>query len=166
MEKINKSIKLYFGFALGLSIAFPFGVLGIIFGAIYSLWALLALGITLAVAGFYAMPLLWVKFGEKRQDRSLLYMIEHEYLYTVPAIATQMGMDEKLVREKLRTFINKNIITGYLFVDDALIPNNNEKQEKKKLEVRKKCDNCGAEMIFDGEKYLCEYCLTTINLTE
>ncbi len=157
MEKINKKIRLLFWFALGLSVGFPLGVLGIIFGAIQGLIPLLIAGIVFTVGGFYAMPILWVRYGERRGDRSLLRMVLYENIYTVEGLARQSGYAENTVREKLKRMILNHELTGYLLVDDVLELNTNAKQTAKTRET-KKCEACGAMMSFDGVKFVCEYC--------
>ncbi len=160
MDKINTKIRVLFFFALALSIGFPLGVLGIIFGAINGITALLVLGIIFAVAGFYGMPLLWVGYGEKRRYRSLLLMIETEHLYTVSALAAQTGYSEKEIREKINKMIISRELVGYLFIDDMLVLNNNEKQKKREPEIKQhRCECCGAMMIYEDGRYKCEYCL-------
>ena len=80
MNKLNKSIKTLFFISLGLSIGFPLGIICIVFGATKGLIPLLVLGIILTVAGFYVMPLLWMKYADKRQYRSLMNIIENEHI--------------------------------------------------------------------------------------
>ncbi len=157
IDRINKKIRLLFGFALGLSIGFPAGVLGIVFGAVLGMIPLLVLGILLTVGGFYAMPILWIKYGERRGDRALLFMIEQEHLYTVKALALQTGQKESAIREKIKSLILSHILTGYLFRDDILELNENQKQTEGSRRT-KKCDHCGALMAFDGLFFRCEYC--------
>ncbi len=160
MDKIKKIISTYFWFALGLSVGFPLGVLGIVFGAVNGIVPLLILGIVLVVGGFYVMPILWIKYGESRRDRSILFMIENEHIYTVSGLSAQTGLDEKTVREKLKKMIMSHVLVGYLLKDDVLELNTNLKQEKGKGRTQK-CNNCGAFMIFDGLKFRCEYCGNT-----
>ncbi len=83
MQKLNKSIRLYFWFLLVLSVGFPAGILGIIFGATKDLIALLVAGIVFTVLGFYLMPILWLKYAERRQDRGLYCMIVQDGILTV-----------------------------------------------------------------------------------
>ncbi len=161
MRKIDKKIRILFAFALGLSIGFPLGVLGIIFGAINGMIPLLIVGIVLAAAGFYGMPLLWVYYGQGRRDRRMLQMIDNEHIYTVSGLAAQMNMQEKEVREKLKAMIVSGDLNGYLLVDDTLELNTNLKQSARNRET-KKCENCGAMMAFDGVKFICEYCGTVV----
>ncbi len=157
MKTINKKIRILFFFALALSIGFPAGILGIIFGGIKRMIPLMILGIVLVVAGFYAMPILWVQYANKRQDRTLLNMIEHEHIYTVQGLALQTGNNEKAVREKLKNMLRKRELVGYLLVDDTLELNTNVKQTAKTRRTQK-CENCGAMTRFDGVKFVCDYC--------
>ncbi len=157
MKRINKNIRTLFWFALGLSVGLPAGILGIVFGAIHKIIPLLVLGILLVVGGFYVMPILWVKYGEKRQDRTLLNMIEHENIYTVSGLAAQTGYAEKTVREKLKKMLLTRELVGYLLVDDVLELNVNAKQTARTRRTQR-CEFCGAMADFDGVKFVCEYC--------
>ncbi len=160
MNVLNKKLRLLFSFSLALSIGFPLGVLGIIFGAVKGIVALLVVGIVFTVAGFYAMPLLWVRYGERRGDRTLLFMIEKEFIYTVEGLSVQTGYKADDIRTRINRMIHDHILVGYLFVDDTLVLNTNEQQREAAAPTRK-CPNCGAEMVYDGEKYNCDYCLSS-----
>ncbi len=159
MEKINQKIRLLFFFALGLSIGFPAGIVGIVLGAKNDIVAVLVCGIVLTVAGFYVMPILWVRYGEKRRDRTILHMVLDEHIYTVGDLARQTGYTEQVVRDKLKRMLLSRELTGYLLVDDVLELNTNVKQTARTRQT-KKCENCGATMGFDGVKFVCEYCGT------
>ncbi len=156
MKKINKSISTLFWFALGLSVGFPLGILGIVFGAIKGLWVLLIAGILLTVGGFYVMPLLWVRYGERRQDRNILEMILKDHVYTIDGLAKQTGYQVEMVRERVKKMILSRELVGFLLVDDKLELNVNEKQtaEPKK----NKCECCGAMMTIAEGQFTCEYC--------
>ncbi len=160
MKNINKSISKLFFISLALSIGFPAGIVGIVFGAIKSVPFLLVLGIVLTVAGFYVMPITWVKYAERRQHKSLLFMIENENILTVSELANQTSYEPKKVREMINFLIMKNYLVGYLFHDDILEENTNKKEYAK--HNMKKCPNCGAVMQHDGEKFVCEYCSSYI----
>ncbi len=160
MEQINHSIRLYFWFALGLSVGLPAGVIGIVFGAVFWILPLLIIGILLAVAGFYVMPLLWIKYGERRGDRTLLRMIEQDYLYTVPELAAQTGYSEADVRARIKRPILSHALVGYLFRDDVLELNTNQKKTRG-IGCTRKCESCGAVMHFDGTQFRCDYCQQT-----
>ncbi len=158
MEKINKSLKLLFAFALALSIGFPCGILGIIFGATGHMTALLVLGIIFTVLGFYVMPILWVMYGTLRGDKGILLMIEADGLYTVFDIANQTGYAVKDVRDRINKLIKKRWLTGYAFADDELVPIGGRPTRERKSYPAKPCPQCGAQIAHDGEKYECEYC--------
>lgn len=156
MERINKSIGKFLAVALSLSFGFPLGIVGIVFGATRGWTALLVVGIVLVVAGFYVMPLMWIKVGEKKQLRALLMLIENDYIYTVQELATQSNRKEDNVRTMIRKLIESSCLTGFLFKDDALILNDNVKQQK--VREKKVCECCGAAMEDDGTRYVCAYC--------
>ncbi len=160
MQKVNQRIRLLFSFALLLSIGLPLGILGIIFGAINGWIAMLILGILLVVSGFYIMPILWVKYAERRGDRVLMFMIEYEHIYTVEGLSTQTGFPAPDVRQRLQRLILSHALVGYLFREDTLEYNTNVKQSKKTRKT-KKCRHCGAVMFYDGMKYQCDYCRQT-----
>ncbi len=156
MKKLNSDINKLFWWALGLSVGFPVGVVCIVFGAVNHQFILMAFGIVLAIAGFYVMPILWVQFGEKKGYKSLLLMIENDYLYSVAELSAQTGKPENKIREMIKYAIFKQYLTGYLFKDDVLTINNNIKQTKQYN--TKQCPTCGAKMHFKDDRYVCDYC--------
>ncbi len=159
MTSLNKTIRFMFFLSLGLSIGFPLGVLGIIFGAINKIIPLLVIGIIFAVLGFYVMPIMWVKYADFRHDRTLFSIIETERIYTVSALAQQTGYTEKDVRFRILRLIHARVLVGYIFENDTLIPNDREEAvPEKEIKSTKICERCGAPMPYDGEKYKCEYC--------
>ncbi len=160
MTKLNKKVRILFFISLGFSIALPIGILGIIFGAVKGMTPMLVIGIVLTVAGFYGTPLLWVAYASYRGNRTIYKMIENEHLYTVAEIAAQTGYPEKDVRARIQGMINDFVLVGYIFKDDTLELNTNEKQEKPPIPT-KKCPYCGAETSHNGTEYKCEYCLSS-----
>ncbi len=158
MKRINKRVRVLFGFAFGLSVGLPAGVLGVIFGAIQMNIPLLVIGIVLVVAGFYGMPILWVQYGERRRDRNLVRMVKEEGIYTLAGLAAQTGLAENVVLERVKKLLSGGELSGYLLVEDGLALNENRPQARPR--GTKKCENCGASMRFDGEKFVCEYCKT------
>ncbi len=162
MDFLNKKIKTMFFIALALSVGFPLGVLGIIFGAVNGIIALLVAGIVFTAAGFYLMPILWVKYGELRGDRTLLFMIEHDRLRTVAALARQSGYAEKNVRERIMRLIRKRCLVGYIFDNDTLVANKDFSESSKDNEEKAYgdliCPRCSALVKHNGKDYTCEYC--------
>ncbi len=163
MDNINKRLRNLFLFALLLSIGLPIGILCIIFGASNSIIPLLVIGIILAVAGFYIMPILWVAYASARNDLNILRMIENSYIYTVKDIATQTGYTETHVRERIMKMIAKHELNGYIFKDDTLYINTNQKQTETNSHKTVVCDRCGAVMTYNGLVYHCEYCGNIVN---
>ncbi len=157
MKQLTKTIRILFGFALGLSVCFPLGILGIIFGAIGELWLLLAAGILFTVLGFYLMPLLWVRFAEKRGDRRLWQIIEEDRIYTVQSLCMQTGYAPDDVRNRIKRMIAARELIGYIFEEDSLIPLDPEKRKGSSPRTQK-CPCCGALMHSDGLQFICDYC--------
>ncbi len=160
MQKIDKKVKTLFWVALGLSIGFPVGVICIVLGAVNGIWVLLGLGIALAVAGFYVMPIMWIQYGEKKQHKILQMMIEQEHLYSVDELATQMGQKPEKITQMIKYLINSRCLVGYIFKDGILELNTNQKQTARTKET-KKCPNCGANMTSNSINYVCQYCGTS-----
>ncbi len=163
MELLNKQIKTLFLVSLALSVGFPAGVLCIVFGAAGGMVPLLVAGIVLCVAGFYVMPVLWLKYAERRRERTLLLMIEQDHLRSVSELALQSGYAVADVRTKLKRMISARILVGYLFQDDVLEDNNNQLKQEFAHQSRK-CDCCGAPMVFAENHFLCEYCRHTVTI--
>ncbi len=157
MQQLKKNIRLLFAFALALSIGFPTGVLCIIFGAANGITPLLVTGIILTVLGFYLMPILWLKYAERRQDRALFFMIEHDGIRTVDALAQQSGYSANDVRNKIKRMILSRALVGYVLENDAL-ENLQERKQAEKTARSKKCNCCGAPMTYVNSAFKCEYC--------
>ncbi len=158
MQKLNKSIRLLFAFSLALSVGFPVGVLCIIFGAVNGIIPLLVTGIVLTVLGFYLMPILWLKYAERRGDRSLLFMVEHDGILTVDALARQSGYSADDVRNRLKRMIVSRALIGYLLDENDTLINMRVKKQAESIAHTKKCACCGAPMVYENALFKCEYC--------
>ncbi len=158
MKKLNKNIGVLFGISLGLSIGFPVGVLLVVFGAVKWIIALLVIGIILVVGGFYIMPIMWVKYAERKSYRRILSLIENENIYTYAELAEQTGYNDKKIRQMVQYLVTFEYLTGYLIKEEGLRINTNQKQIK--VAKTNKCPNCGGIATFDGEKFVCDYCGT------
>ncbi len=156
MNKLNKKLRTLFFFALALSIGFPLGVLGIIFGASQELTPLLVCGIVLTVAGFYGMPLLWVRYGERRGDRFLLCMIEEDGITSLDTLCVQSGYPIENVRARIKRMIANRELVGFLLSDGGLQDPSKKDEERPTF---RKCPNCGATMVAEDAGWHCEYCL-------
>ena len=152
MKNLKKSINIYLLISLLLTICFPAGVVGIIFGASRHITALLVGGIIATVLGFYVMPMMWIKFAELKSWQGLLTAIESDNIYDVATLSTQLAKSQEQIQNDVNSLIQKRYLTGYLFVDKQhLEPNNNTKKTQ-----GNKCPNCGSLISKDAE--YCEYC--------
>ncbi len=157
MKKLNGRIWLLFSIALLLSIGFPAGILCIVFGAVNDIVPLWVPGIVLTVIGFYSMPILWVRYAERRGDRLLLILIEQERIYTVAGLAEQTGYRHENIRMRVKRLIHSRMLVGYLFRDDTLERNARADRAHAPHGI-KHCTQCGAAMVYVGDRYTCEYC--------
>ena len=69
-KSLKKSMRRCLLAAILLSVALPAGILMIIFGATGQRYVLMTFGIVFTVAGFYGMPMVWVRYGISRSGRS------------------------------------------------------------------------------------------------
>lgn len=166
MKKLNNKINVVLIVALILSVGFPLGVVGIIFGATKSLTALLVVGILFAVAGFYVMPILWINYGELKRKRRILLLINNENIYTTSSLAKQLSIDEESVKNNIAYLIEKGYLTGFLFVDREKLVLNTNKKQTGETRPKIKCPNCGALMDYDEVVSVCEYCGFNIDSTK
>ena len=133
--KRDSSVKLMV--AILLTIFLPAGILGIIFGASKHITILLIAGIIATVLGFYGAPIAWIGVGTIKSNGVILNLIENENI--------------------INQLILKGYLKGYLFKNDILEINTNQKQTGDVRE-KTKCPNCGGPMEFDGINYVCSYC--------
>ncbi len=142
--------------SLFLSIGFPSGILMIVFGASKNITYLLVLGIIFTVLGFYVMPILWVKYAEKRQYRTILYLITEEKIHTIADLASQTNYDQERLKQIVNALIMSKYLVHYLYRDGVLTENANI--HKTKNNVDNKCSNCGGHMRIEGDNLICDYC--------
>ena len=159
MDKLKKSITTKLVFAILLTIFFPVGIVAICMGAGKSTLVLI-LGIIGVVFGFYGAPILWINYANQKSLLRILDLILNENLYTVSDIASQIAQNENVVTQNINTLIVQGYLKGYIFKDGVLYLNTNKKQTAKNVD-KIKCDSCGGQMVFDGVKYVCEYCSST-----
>lgn len=152
MKSLKKNTIVALLVAILLTVCFPAGILGIIFGATKHITALLIVGIVATVLGFYVMPIMWIKFGELKSLQGLLTSIENDNIYDVKTLSTQLSKTVEQTQNDINTLIQKRYLTGFLFVEKQhLEPNNNQKKSQ-----GNKCPNCGSLMSKDADH--CEYC--------
>lgn len=154
MKNLNKSITILLIWALVLTVCFPAGVLGIIFGASKGIKVLLVCGIIATVLGFYVMPVIWIKYGEAKGLKSVLNAIENDNIYDVKSLAQQLNDSNESIAQKINILIQKRYLQGYLFVNKEYLELNNNKKQVKNNII--KCANCGGEVSADSD--VCDYC--------
>lgn len=157
MDFYNKKVRQNLIMAIFLTLFFPIGVFGIIFGAANHITALLVVGIILTVLGFYGAPICWSTYGNKKSLDVYLRLILFENIYSLDDIATQTNTNKETVKQNILNLIQKGYLKGYILREDYLELNTNQKQSANTKKTAK-CNNCGGTMTFDGINYVCEYC--------
>ncbi|HIY45769.1 MAG TPA: hypothetical protein H9731_04575 [Candidatus Borkfalkia excrementipullorum] len=159
MGPIRKALRSAMTLALILTFCLPLGgaMLGVGLG--FGLAPVWAVGIALMVAGFYGCPIAWVGYGSKRSLYRLVQAVEEENIYTVRELASQLGLSEKEVRNRIDTCFNKRYLVGYKREADGLVLNENRAlREREHAAV---CPSCGAKFDYKaGEQARCPYCGT------
>ena len=165
MTDIEKKRKRLFTAALLLSIGFPAGILGIIFGAVEGITVLLVAGIILTVAGFYVMPMLWVQYGETRIYLSLNYAIKRDGLRKISEIAAQLGVNEARAKELIEKSFANRYIEGFKFSEDGTAIEEIISKERAAEElIPAKCASCGATAMVSRADPRCPYCGSVIKI--
>ncbi len=162
MKELKKKRNTYFAVALILSVLAVTGVPGIIFSAIHGQALTLTLSIIFVVAGFYVMPILWVKFGELKTPMRVLEAVEQENLYSTEEIASQLQIKEKIVVDHINYLIRNRYLQGYKFDGKTLTINENLKQVRSQAST--KCPYCGASITLSSTSGVCPYCNSTVNV--
>lgn len=157
MKEFNQRLTLKLIFSIILSVLFPLGVLGIIFGAVKSNTLNLVLGIISTVVGFYGAPISWIAFGNQNRLKTLLNCIVFENMYSVEELATHLNSEKQNITKDINELILKGYLRGYIFKEGYLELNTNKKQTGSTNKTIK-CNNCGGTMVYDGLNYVCEYC--------
>ena len=160
MKKLQRIRSAFFWSALGLSVGFPCGIVMIVFGASGKIWPLLILGILLAVAGFYCMPILWIRFADCGFTVRLVHAVTNQNLYTVSDLSAYLGKNEKQISTAVTSALSKGYLEGFLFTDGVLRLNRNARQTIGTFVFR--CSSCGAqvEAAENATDARCEYCGT------
>lgn len=172
---IEKKTKKIFFIALALTIGFVLGIPAIIFGAIYmdkNGWflALMILGISLAVLGFYVMPIFWIKFSEYKKYCIFCEKITRQNLNSVTMLSESLVMEKSEALKYLTFCMQKGFLPEYILIKQEYIAKINgitqyDKNEANIIENQKGfviCANCGAKIdIGDKATIVCPYCKTT-----
>ena len=160
MKEYNKSLSTMLAFSIILTLFFPLGIFGIVFGAVRDITALLGVGIGMTVVAFYGTPIMWTNFGDMKKMGSVLKLIENENFYSVSDIAIQLAEDEAWVEKTINKLIEKGFLQGYIYKNGTLTINNNVRQVRSS---ETKCPNCGGKLTTKDGQRVCEYCGTTFN---
>ena len=155
-KRLKKHTNAWFWASLIVSVAFVAAIPGLVLSAVHGITFLLVICIVCLAGGFYAMPLLWINFGNTVGFKRLLVAVDAENLYSVEELSNHLGKTPAQVRSQLKAAIQKRYITDYLFVDDALVLNENRKQRKKV--AGNQCRNCGAPLVMTDDGLVCPYC--------
>lgn len=161
MEPIRKALRSALALSLILTFCLPVGgaMLGVGLG--FGVAAVWAVGIVLMVVGFYGCPVAWVGYGNKRSLYRLVQAVEEENIYTVRELASQLGLSEKEVRNRIDTCFNKRYLVGYKREADGLVLNENRALRER--EHSAVCPSCGAKFDYKaGEDPRCPYCGTRV----
>lgn len=158
MERIDRQLRLLFILSLVSSVLFVAGIPMIIVGASHAKFVMI-LGIIFTAVDFYAMPILWVNYGNQRTNRRLVYAVTQENLLTVPLLAAQLSLPAEQVRDRLTHCIQKLYIVGYFFDGETLTLNTRTAPADQILTAV--CASCGAKLEYrPGETPTCPYCGT------
>lgn len=160
MKEYKKSLSTLLAFSIILTLFFPLGIFGLVFGAVRDMGALLGIGIGMTVVAFYGTPIIWSYFGDFKRMGSVLKLIENENLYSVSDIASQLAQDEVWVEKTINKLIEKGLLKGYIYRNKTLTINNNVKQMRTS---DTKCPNCGGKLVTKEGQRVCEYCGTNFN---
>ena len=165
MEKLDRTIRTLFWFALVWSVLMAVGVPLIVFGAakpdwlpVPTLW--FVLGIAFSGGGFYGVPILWVTYGAKRELRGFVYAVEVLGLRDVPALASHLRRPEDEVRAKLDVCLEKGYFPMLIRDGDRLVEPVKRPKETPAEDVVHDvvCPCCNAHFSYKGDRGVCPYC--------
>lgn len=162
MELALKSEKRSLIIALVLTVMLVVGIPFIVVGATQmhdnkAFAAMLAIGIAFAVVGFYGSPIGWVRFGNAKQELTVVRAINFEHLHTVADLAQRLSINGKQASDMLNNCIRKGYLTGYIREGDTLVLNENTALTRTTYNVE--CSHCGASVIIQkGDSKVCPYC--------
>ena len=148
-----------------LALAFVFTLLfpagGVLLGVGLGLGvpAMWGIGIACLGCGFYGCPIAWVGYGSVHGLGRVVSAVVEEHLYTVREIASQLGMPEKEIRNRLDTCFKKRYLPGYKREGDGVTLNENTALAEEELTCV--CAACGARYSYRrGTRPACPYCGT------
>ena len=159
MEKINRATRTLFWFALVCSILFVVGIPMIVFGATNSMTVCMVVGIVFTGADFYAVPLLWVAYGGKRELSTLVYAVVNLGLHDVPSLASHLRCSESKVRLQIDNCLTRGYLQGFIRSGDKLVLANIKPQVNPDEVLHDVvCPCCNAKFTYRGTHGVCPYC--------
>ena len=160
MATIREATDKNFKRAMTWSILMVLGIPMIVFGAIFMVsrspvWAVMfAIGILFVVAGFYGVPISWIRYADKRRLLRLAITVSGTSDTTIDILSDTIGRTQEETRADIRTLLRNGWLPGYTFVDQ-------EDRVKKTaiLDIHHAvCEYCGASFEFKGTDSKCPYC--------
>ena len=151
MKKIKKELKVQLIIAIIISVLYVAAIPGLILSIGKITWLMIVCIAYLGI-GFYANPIVWIKYGDKVSLQNVVKAVSEE-IYDVESIALQTGKDVQTVVGQVRLCIDKGYIRGLLFDGKALSVN-----EKAKSAAERRCPNCGATLVAEDNVLKCGYC--------
>ncbi len=156
---IGKRVKRQLILGIIAPVCLVVGIPIIVFSAIGGAWIAMSLGIVMVLFGFYGTPLLWVFYGKLRAQHALWLLITESHILTVSELASTMGKSTKYIQDNIHLLISKRCLVGYSFVGrQQLVAVQPTANSAKHIITHNKCDNCGALLEDNGDKYTCPYC--------
>lgn len=155
-KKLLKKTQSAFIVSLIITILFVAGIPMIICFA-GKVTILMILGIIFTGGGFYAMPLMWIAYGNKVRYFKVLVAIENKNIYTVSELSSILNRPAKEIVADVKKLLSDFYLEGYTFDGTMLIPVNRPKKTADKISSNK-CPNCGANLIDTDNKVYCQYC--------
>ncbi len=172
-KKTNTKIKRRSIPPMIVGIVMPFcmvgGLLMLILGAVNHISALLGVGIALLVLGFYATPLAWVQFGQKRQYDRVVKAVMIDHILSVNSISIHADVKPNEVVVHLKKAIHLGDLKGLTLIGDSLQPLSTithpnadevfDMSGKDDVEFDLVCPYCGGlTVVTNTRRARCSYC--------
>ena len=152
MKKLQKTLTTLLIVATVMSVLYAAAVVGLILSIGKIQWLMIVCIVYLG-AGFYAVPIVWINYGDKVTLSKIVRAVYSDKLYDVKSIAMQVSDTEQNVVNNIRKCIDKRYIAGLLFDGETLTVN-----ERREQVAQRKCPNCGAPLEKKNGVLTCEYC--------
>ncbi len=159
--KLKRRINAKLALAIIASICLLAGVPVVVLCAVYGIWLGMAMGIAMVAFGFYGSPLLWLSYARTRSLLSVWQTITDDHILTVTEISSNLGRTERNIRSSITRLLANRYLVGYSFADkQQLVAIQPTETSGKTTISNNKCDNCGALLVEEADKYTCPYCGT------